>query len=79
MKPVKREAAEHLRAFVLEHAMNQMNCTGFASQSLCEGTMSAKSGMAVAMSAFGNARHAENIVSLINPMAPKRLEAIDLE
>jgi dihydroxyacid dehydratase/phosphogluconate dehydratase len=66
-----------LRNTVLQHAVHQMNCTSFASQGVCEGTMTARQGMAVAMNAFGNARHAQTVLELCNPMAPQK--SLELE
>lgn len=51
-----------------------MSTTSFAAKSLCEGLMSARIGMAVAANGFANARHAENLLEMCNPMAPQRLE-----
>lgn len=41
--------------------------------------MTSRQGIAVAMEAFGNARHAQIIIELTNPMAPKMIEGSELE
>ena len=72
MKPIKPDTATLLRNTVLQHAVHQLNCTSFAAQSVCEGNMTPRQGMAVAMNAFGNARHAQTLLELCNPMAPQK-------
>lgn len=79
MQPVKREAAEKLRSILIQQSLTHMYNTTFASNSLCAGTMTSRQGIAVAMEAFGNARHAQIIIELTNPMAPKMIEGSELE
>lgn len=65
---------EAIRDHVLKSALGHMNMTSFAGQALCEGMMTSRIGMAVAMNSLAHAKNASVVLELCNPMAPKNVE-----